>query len=87
MSYLICGELVPKRTAFNNAGKLAATVVKPMDLLSKIATPPVFVPSRPTEAILRVMGIRETEEPLLRRKRLRSCSKRDRGTGSLRGLN
>ncbi len=60
---LIFGELVPKRIALNNAEKLAATVAKPMRLLSVIATPLVFILSRSTEVVLRTMGIRETEEP------------------------
>ena len=60
---LIFGELVPKRIALNNAEKLAATVAKPMRLLSVIATPLVFVLSRSTEVVLRTLGIRETEEP------------------------
>ncbi len=60
---LIFGELVPKRIALNDAEKLAATVAKPMRFLSVIATPLVFVLSRSTEAVLKIMGIRETEEP------------------------
>jgi putative hemolysin len=60
---LIFGELVPKRIALNNAENLAASVAKPMRFLSVIATPLVFVVSRSTEAVLKIMGIRETEEP------------------------
>jgi putative hemolysin len=84
---LIFGELVPKRIALNNAEKLAATVAKPMRFLSVIATPLVFVLSRSTEAVLRVMGIRETEEPPVTEEEIRSCSKRGPRLGSLRRLN
>ena len=60
---LIFGELVPKRIALNDAENLAAAVAKPMRFLSVIAAPVVFILSRSTEAVLRIMGIRETEEP------------------------
>jgi putative hemolysin len=60
---LIFGELVPKRIALNNAENIAASVAKPMRFLSLIATPLVFVLSRSTEAVLRIMRVRETAEP------------------------
>ena len=68
---LIFGELVPKRIALNDAEKLAATVAKPMRFLSVIATPLVFVLSRSTEAVLRIMGIHETEEPSVTEKEIK----------------
>src|SRR5690606_10760213 len=55
---LIFGELVPKRIALNNAENLAASVARPMRLLSIIAAPLVFVMSRSTEGVLRIIGIR-----------------------------
>jgi putative hemolysin len=60
---LIFGELVPKRIALNNAEEIASTVAKPMRLLSIAATPVVFILSRSTEAVLRILGIRERAEP------------------------
>ncbi len=60
---LVFGELVPKRIALNNAENLAATIAKPMYFLSLIAGPFVFVLSRSTEIVLRIMGVRETAEP------------------------
>ena len=60
---LVFGELVPKRIALNNAENLAAAIAKPMRLLSLIAGPFVFVLSRSTEIVLRIMGVRATAEP------------------------
>ncbi|QYZ79772.1 HlyC/CorC family transporter [Methanofollis formosanus] len=60
---LIFGELVPKRIALTNAETIASTVARPMRLLSVVATPVVFVLSRSTEAVLKVMGIRDAAEP------------------------
>ena len=60
---LVFGELVPKRIALNNAENLAASIAKPMRLLSLIAAPFVVVLSRSTEMVLRIMGVRATTEP------------------------
>jgi putative hemolysin len=60
---LIFGELVPKRLALNNADNIASIVAKPMLLLSRIAAPLVIILTYSTEAILRVMRVRETTEP------------------------
>jgi putative hemolysin len=60
---LIFGELVPKRIALNNAEDIASTVAKPMRLLSIAATPLVFILSRSTEIVLKVLRIRENSEP------------------------
>ena len=59
---LIFGELVPKRIALNNAEDIASTVAKPMHFLSVVATPIVFILSHSTEAVLRIMRIREVNE-------------------------
>ncbi len=60
---LIFGELVPKHIALNNAENIASSVAKPMRILSVIASPLVFVLSRSTEAVLRILRIRQTSEP------------------------
>ncbi len=59
---LIFGELVPKRIALNNAEDIASTVAKPMHFLSVIATPIVLILSHSTEAVLRIMRVREVNE-------------------------
>lgn len=59
---LIFGELVPKRIALTGAENIASAVARPMQFLSVIATPIVFVLGRSTETVLRVMGIRDAPE-------------------------
>lgn len=62
---LIFGELVPKRLALNNAESIASTVAKPIHILSILAAPLVVILSRSTDAVLRIMRIREvTERPV-----------------------
>lgn len=60
---LIFGELVPKRIALNNPESIASAVARPMRLLSFAAAPLVIILSRSTEAVLRILRIREAEEP------------------------
>ncbi|MBP2147167.1 putative hemolysin [Methanofollis sp. W23] len=60
---LIFGELVPKRIALNKTEEIASVVARPMHILSVVATPVVFVLTCSTEAVLKVMGIRDSAEP------------------------
>jgi putative hemolysin len=60
---LVLGELVPKTLALANAENLSARVAKPMQLLSKVATPLVWLLSVSTRGLLRLMGIRPSDEP------------------------
>jgi putative hemolysin len=60
---LVLGELVPKTLALNNPENLATRVAGPMRLLSKAATPLVWLLSASTTGLLRLMGIRPSNEP------------------------
>ncbi len=57
---LVIGELVPKRLAMHHPEAIASFMSKTMDRLSRAASPAVKVLSFSTNAILRLMGIRET---------------------------
>lgn len=60
---LIFGELVPKQIALSNPELIASKIAKTMILLSKIANPLVFVLSKSTEYVLRVLKIEKTASP------------------------
>jgi putative hemolysin len=60
---LVIGELLPKRIALNAPEQIACTVAKPMRLLSKIASPLVYLLSISTDLLLKVLGIKESDEP------------------------
>jgi putative hemolysin len=60
---LVIGELVPKRLALRNPEQVAGLVAMPMNLLSVIVYPAVQVLTISTEAILRLLGLRPTNEP------------------------
>jgi putative hemolysin len=59
---LVIGELVPKTLALGNAENIAVRVAKPMDLLSRAASPLVFLLAVSTNGLLRLLGVRQGDE-------------------------
>lgn len=59
---LVIGELVPKTLALGNAESIAVRVAKPMDLLSRAASPLVFLLAVSTNGLLRLFGVRQGDE-------------------------
>jgi len=60
---LVLSELVPKRIALHNPEKIAAAIAGPMLFISKLFSPLVWLLGRATDSILRMMGIKPTNEP------------------------
>lgn len=60
---IILGELVPKRMAIQNPEGIASFFARPMMSLSKILSPVVRFLSFSTEVVLRMIGIRPSNEP------------------------
>jgi len=60
---LVIGELVPKQVALNNPEGIASKVAKPMQVLSKVAAPIVRVLNVSTQAVVKLLGVRASEEP------------------------
>jgi len=60
---LVVGELVPKRLALRNPEGIATVVARPMRAISTFARPVVALLTFSVEAILRLFGIRPTDEP------------------------
>lgn len=61
---IVLGELVPKRIGMNAAEKVSKRLVMPMNLISRFAKPIVWLLSRSTSVILRVLGIKEQESKI-----------------------
>jgi putative hemolysin len=59
---LIIGELVPKQVALSNPERIAAFIARPMQLLSRLAAPLVWLLSVSTEAVLRLLRVRPYSE-------------------------
>ena len=58
---LIFGELVPKRIGMNSAEKIAKLAARPMRLLSLLASPFVWLLSRSTAGVTRLLGLRKSD--------------------------
>lgn len=62
---LVIGELVPKRIALNNPEQIACLVAKPMQFLSRFVAPLVHLLSISTDLLLKLLGIKASEEPAI----------------------
>jgi putative hemolysin len=60
---LLLGELVPKRLALHNPERVAAAVAGPMIFISLLFKPLVWLMSRTTDLVIRMIGIKPSEEP------------------------
>jgi putative hemolysin len=60
---LVIGELVPKRIALNDPEQIACVVARPMRLLSRWTAPLVHLLGASTDSLLRIMGIRPSDQP------------------------
>lgn len=60
---LIVGELVPKRLALTRPEAVASVMAGPMGTLASLARPLVTVLSLSTDAVLRLMGVRQVKQP------------------------
>ncbi|MCU9613374.1 hemolysin family protein [Caldibacillus lycopersici] len=59
---LIIGELVPKRIGMSDPEKIALIISKPMYYFSKIGRPLIWILSKSTEIILKLLKIKPTKE-------------------------
>jgi putative hemolysin len=59
---VVVGELVPKQLALRNAVPLALIMARPMAFLSRAAAPLVWLLDTSSAAIIRLFGIRRTDE-------------------------
>jgi putative hemolysin len=60
---LLFGELVPKRLALHNPEQIASAIAGPMLLISKIFSPIVRLMSGSTDLIIKMLGVKPSEEP------------------------
>ncbi len=58
---LIFGELVPKKLGMTIPEDIAMVIVAPMNLLSKIASPFIWLLSKSTDLIFKIIGLKESD--------------------------
>lgn len=59
---LVIGELAPKRIALNAPEKIASLIARPMNFVSKITAPVVWLLSESTNALLKVLRQKRSDE-------------------------
>jgi putative hemolysin len=69
---LVVGELVPKRIGMHSPERIARLVARPMNLLSRITRPFVWLLSQSTELILKVFRLRPAPEAPVTEEEVRS---------------
>jgi putative hemolysin len=62
---LVIGELVPKRLALGAAERIAGAIASPMNALSRLASPVVRLLNLSTDAVIRLLGIKPSQEPVV----------------------
>lgn len=60
---LIVGELVPKQIGLNHPERIAGLVAGPMDVVSRVARPLVWLLTTSTQLVLKLLRIRKPAEP------------------------
>ena len=60
---LVFGELIPKRFALNNPERIASVIAQPMNLLSKFASPFVYLLAFSSDTVFKIFGIKPSEDP------------------------
>lgn len=69
---LVLGELVPKRIGLNRPEVIAQLVAGPMQLLSRVVAPFVWLLTVTTEGLLKVLGIRPSTDSSVTEEEIRS---------------
>jgi putative hemolysin len=78
---LVIGELVPKRIALTNPERVAALMAGLMSKLSRVARPAVWFLSLSTTAVVKLLRIRESNEPAVTEEELKTMLELGRKTG------
>lgn len=69
---LIIGELLPKRIGLNYPEAIAKAIAMPMNIISKIATPFVWLLTKSTDSILNILNIHPTADGKVTEEEIRS---------------
>ncbi|MDR1343787.1 MAG: hemolysin family protein [Tannerellaceae bacterium] len=80
---LVLGELVPKRIGMNRAETVSRIMARPMHLLSRAATPFVWLLSRSTSLTVRLLGIRKNDDNKITEEEIKAIVKEGYDVGEV----
>jgi putative hemolysin len=69
---LVVGELVPKRIGLNNPESIAITIAPPMEALSRVAAPAVWLLRKSTEVVLAILGVKPSQRTTVSEEEVKS---------------
>lgn len=80
---LIFGELVPKRIGMGFAEAVSKIIAKPMNVLSVIASPFVWLLSKSTALVIKLIGLRESDESKVTEEEIKAIVKEGMDVGEV----
>ena len=83
---IVIGELVPKRIGLNNPEAISLLIIKPMVLMSKIATPFVWLLGGSTDLIVKLLNIKKKEESQVTENEIKALIEEGTNTGEIQEI-
>ncbi len=80
---ILLGELLPKRIAMTHPESIITMVAKPMDVLSKITSPFVWLLSTSNNLLLKLMGIKSNSDSIITEEEIKSIVKESAQEGEI----
>lgn len=80
---IVIGELVPKRIGLTMPEAIAKFVSRPMNLLSKIASPFIWLLSKSTELVIKILNIKKTDESHVTEEEIKAIVQEGAEAGSI----
>lgn len=80
---LVLGELVPKRIGLTNPERIASSVVIPMNIVSKMTKPAVWLLTVSTEAIVKLFGITPSKDNIVTEDEIKAMMKEASDVGEV----
>lgn len=80
---VIFGELVPKRLALGNAERIASALAPLMSTLAKFTAPAVYLLTKSTELVFRLLGISPGQEPPITEEEIKIMLSQGTASGAL----
>lgn len=80
---ILLGELLPKRIAMTHPERIITMVAKPMDILSKITSPFVWLLSTSNNLLLKMMGIKSDSDSIITEEEIKSIVKESAQEGEI----
>lgn len=80
---LIIGELVPKRLGMGNAERVSMLVARPMSFLSRLASPFVWLLSKSTNLVVKVLGIDKNGDSKVTEEEIKAIIQEGRNDGEV----